>query len=179
MKKFFLSVLFTVFLIGCSSNSTPSASTLPPVSSQSLLLRPEVSFFYSVDGGRTYSDGNKELPVGEVIYARIYIRINTNNSNSYFVNTDVRIPNVEGIEAFYNSGQVITPDDDKLNNWVTWTATIIASANAAQELLTFKFVPLTPSSQTIFVLFDENVLSLYDKQDTVTFVSPEVEDSSN
>jgi hypothetical protein len=177
-KNFFkVAPIFLLVLTSCDSTTTPSNTSISALPSQSILFRPDVSFYYSVDDGRSYSDGIKQLPVGDVVFMRIYVRVNTSNASSYLIKADITIPNIEGIEAFYNSGQIITPEDDKLANEVTWPVDLIASVNPEVEILTFKFVPLSPSSQTIYVIFDDNVLALYDAQDTVTFFSDELESS--
>ena len=67
-------------------------------------------------------------------------------------------------------GQIITPEVDELNHTTTYNFTVIASKNSSETNFVFKFIPTKATDITITLTFDDKVSSIYDKQNTITFI---------
>lgn len=130
-------------------------------------------FYYSSDAGKTYGNRTKEFNVGETVYMQLIARVDSNSKKAEEVSLTLTIPSITAVDAKYYDGQPITPVPDEINNITSYTFTIIASNSASDWNFVFQFIPNSPGEITIKLEFDDNVPSLYDKQNTVKFITPE------
>ena len=130
-------------------------------------------FYYSSDKGHTYGDGTKEYAVGESVYMKVKFRVASNESKITQVKATLTIPNVQNVDAKYMDGQVITPNYDAVSNVTTYEFIANASREAAESECVFQYIPNSPGSITMTLIFDDNVDPSYDKQSTLVFVEPE------
>lgn len=130
-------------------------------------------FYYSGDKGHTYGDGTKEYAVGESVYMKVKFRVASNESKITQVKATLTIPNVQNVDAKYMDGQVITPNYDAVNNVTTYEFIANASRDAAESECVFQYIPNSPGSITMTLIFDDNVDPSYDKQSTLVFVESE------
>ena len=130
-------------------------------------------FNYSGDKGHTYGDGTKEYAVGESVYMKVKFRVASNESNITQVRAILTIPNVQNVDAKYMDGQVITPNYDTIKNVTTYEFIANASREAMESECVFQYIPNSPGSITMTLIFDDNVDPSYDKQSTLVFVESE------
>ena len=74
------------------------------------------------------------------------------------------------MDAYYYSGQKITPVKDDINNVTVYTFTI---ATNDTSLYFFKFVPTSASTVQMELDFEDPVPERYDTINTIEFVVPE------
>ena len=86
------------------------------------------------------------------------------------VGVTLTIPYVQDVVSKYMDGQIITPEVDELNHTTTYNFTVIASKNSSETNFVFKFIPTKATDITITLTFDDKVSSIYDKQNTITFI---------
>ena len=170
-KNTLIFVLFLLFsLSSCSSSTSQNQPPAESVSKESLKYDSNVRVFFSVDNGRSYTDGVRVLPVGQEIFMKVFIQVSYQHDKDVkIVKADIIIPNVDGIEAFYNTGQFLTPKKDLVNGILTYSPSIIAKKVPEEVILTFKFIPLKSGLQSLRIIFDENLVSSEDYFDTITF----------
>lgn len=137
------------------------------------LTPPRRAFNYSRDKGHTYGDGTKEYAVGESVYMKVKFRVASNESNITQVRAILTIPNVQNVDAKYMDGQVITPNYDTIKNVTTYEFIANASREAMESECVFQYIPNSPGSITMTLIFDDNVDPSYDKQSTLVFVESE------
>lgn len=130
-------------------------------------------FYYSSDAGKTYGNRTKEFNVGETVYMQLIARVDSNSKVAEEISLTLTIPSITAVDAKYYDGQPITPVPDQINNITSYTFTIIASNSASDWNFVFQFIPNSPGEITIRLVFDDNVPALYDKQNTVKFITPE------
>lgn len=130
-------------------------------------------FYYSGDKGHTYGDGTKEYAIGESVYMKVKFRVASNENRISQVKATLTIPNVQNVDAKYMDGQVITPNYDAVNNVTTYEFIANASREAAESECVFQYIPNSPGSITMTLIFDDNVDPSYDKQSTLVFVESE------
>lgn len=155
-KVFLVTVLLliiTLAMTGCKATYTVSSD-----------------FFWSSDAGATYKNGNKEYEVGENVYMQLKVLVVSDKKKQQEIGVTLVIPYVQDVVSKYYDGQIITPEVDELNHTTTYHFTVIASKNATESKFIFKFIPIQATDITISLTFDDNVSSIYDKQNTITFV---------
>jgi hypothetical protein len=128
-------------------------------------------FYYSSDAGRNYGNRTKEFTVGETVYMQLIVRVDSTRSRSEEVTIKLLIPNINAVDAKYYDGQPITPVKDDINNLTTYTFTVIASKEASDWNFVFQFIPNSVGEITMNLEFDDKVANLYDKQNTVKFIT--------
>ena len=128
-------------------------------------------FFWSSDAGATYKNGTKEYEVGENVYMQLIVLVTSDKKKQQEIGVTLVIPYVQDVVSKYYDGQIITPEVDELNHTTTYHFTVIASENATESKFIFKFIPIKATDITISLTFDNNVSSIYDKQNTITFVN--------
>jgi hypothetical protein len=172
MKNFLHGLIFVALLIltSCGSPETSTSSLPTNQSNDQFNFDTRVNIFFSVDDGRVYTSGVRVLPVNKTVFMKIFIEVAYNNASNTLVGAEVILPNVEGIEAFYNSGQVLSPDQDLVNNLIIYKPQFIAKQVPDEYVLTFKFIPLKAGNQKIRIIFDEKILPTEDYEDTISFV---------
>jgi len=174
--KLIATLLSLIMLSSCDGGTTSSSfySTSSSFIQQAAKYDANVSISFSVDDGSSYASGRRVLPVGKIVFMKIYISVAYNDEDNVdLINAQIQIPNVEGIEASYNTGQKLTPDEDIVNKYIEYRPQFIARKIPGEYELVFKFIPLSAGSQKIRVIFDEKLLPIEDYEDTVTFVSNE------
>lgn len=128
-------------------------------------------FYWSSDGGATYKNGTKEYNVGENVYMQLVIKVENSSKKQEKVGVTLTIPYVQDVVSKYYDGQVITPEIDELNHMTIYNFDVIASKNASDSRFIFKFVPTKATDITLTLTFDDKIDSIYDKQNTVTFIA--------
>lgn len=161
-----LMLLTCLVTMGCSNSESKTNNS----SSEELKLVPDIKFYYSQDNGATYGNQRRELEVGKNAYMKIMISIASNISTDQLVTVDITIPNVEGIDAYYNRGQKIPSKKDKLNNTMVYTPTLDAMINPEYQELVFQFIPMSEGSVHIDVTYDDSIPERYDYFETIEFV---------
>lgn len=136
----------------------------------------DAKFYWSSDGGATYVNQTKEYEVGENAYMQLIVGVKNPSVFQKEIKVSLEIPYVKDIESKYMDGQIITPNVDEVNSVTTYDFTVISDSKGSEQNFVFKFVPIKASDITLKLTFDDNVKPLYDKQNTVTFVNPVVED---
>ena len=154
-------LLFTFTLIACDSNTEYTANS---------------EFYYSSDAGKTYGNRTKEFTVGETVYMQLIVKVDSTSKKTSEVTLTLTIPSITSVDAKYYDGQPITPVKDEINNLTSYTFTVIASNNSSEWNFVFQFIPNNPGEITIKLEFDDNVPTLYDKQNTVKFIEEENSD---
>jgi hypothetical protein len=129
-------------------------------------------FYYSEDGGSTYGNRKKEFYVGETVYMQLITRVDSTSDNAESITVTLIIPRITALDATYFDGQKITPIPDEINNITTYNFIILASDNSLDWNFVFQFVPNSPGIVTLNLTFDDKVPALYDKQNTIDFISP-------
>jgi hypothetical protein len=148
-------LLFTFTLFACDSNTEYTANS---------------EFYYSSDAGKTYGNRTKEFNVGETVYMQLIVKVDSTRKKANEVTLTLTIPSITAVDAKYYDGQPITPLPDEINNLTSYTFTVIASNNSSEWNFVFQFIPNSPGEITIKLEFDDNVPTLYDKQNTVKFI---------
>lgn len=154
---------FVLCLVGCESVFSDGSSSNYTATSQ---------FFWSSDAGATYGNGTKEYAVGENVYMKLILKVDSEKDKQEEIKVTLTIPYVQDVVSKYMDGTPITPEIDEINQTATYNFNIIASKNANETELVFKFVPVKAADATITLTFDDKVSSTYDKQNTITFVEP-------
>ena len=129
-------------------------------------------FYWSSDAGATYGNRTKEYEVGENVYMQLIVRVESNSKKQEEVGVTLTIPYVQDVVSKYMDGQIITPEVDELNHTTTYNFTVIACENSKETNFVFKFVPTKATDITITLTFDDKVSSIYNKQNTITFIEP-------
>ena len=127
-------------------------------------------FYWSADAGATYGNRTKEYEVGENVYMQLIVRVESSSKKQEEVGVTLTIPYVQDVVSKYMDGQIITPEVDELNHTTTYNFTVIASKNSSETNFVFKFIPTKATDITITLTFDDKVSSIYDKQNTITFI---------
>lgn len=127
-------------------------------------------FYYSEDNGSTYGNRRIKFEVGQEIYMQLQIEVDTNVEEVEELKVSLKIPNIDSVDAYYYSGQKITPVKDDINNVTVYTFTI---ATNDTSLYFFKFVPTSASTVQMELDFEDPVPERYDTINTIEFVVPE------
>lgn len=154
-----------VGLVGCGEDENPDAGQIYYVAA--------ADFFYSEDKGHTYGNGTKEYEIGETVYMKVKAKVTSNKETPETIKIKLTIPNITALDAKYYDGQPITPTFDAVQNVTTYEFTITAALNAQEWEFVFQFIPNAEAEIRMTLEFDDKVDSLYDKQNTVKFVSAE------
>ena len=143
-------------------------------------------FSYSYDKGHSYGNGTKEYAVGETIYLKVKAKVTSNKEEPSTISMKLTIPCITSLDAKYYDGQPITPTYDAVNNVTTYEFTITAAMNAQEWEFVFQFTPnenafvphtdVTELEVRMVLEFDDNVGSMYDKQNTIKFVASSEEE---
>lgn len=129
-------------------------------------------FYWSSDAGATYKNGTKEYEVGENVYMQLIVRVDSTGDSQDKIGLTLTIPYVQDVVSKYYDGQVITPEVDELNHTTTYNFTVIASKNASDSKFIFRFIPTKAADITLTLTFDDKIDTIYDKQNTITFIEP-------
>ena len=138
----------------------------------------ECNFFYSADKGHSYGDGTKEYEIGDTVYMKVKFKVTSNKKKASKVSVTLTIPKIDSVDAKYLDGQIITPEPDPINNVTTYTFTTNASKEAIDQECVIQFVPNAVGEVPMTLVFDDNVDPSYDKQSTLIFVEPKVEETT-
>lgn len=132
-------------------------------------------FYYSADKGHTYGNMTKEYNVGEAVYMRVIVKVMSSDTSGKKDDIGVRItiPNATGFDGKYLDGQIVTPQNDAVAGITYYDFTVEASSVAEEHTFVFCFVPNQESEVAITLVFDDNVNSKYDRQNTIIFVEPD------
>lgn len=171
-KKSILCLLLLTSIAGCGKTNTSSTEV-------KLKLTPSIQFYYSQDNGATYGNQRRELKVGEKAYMKVMISIAANIETDQLVTVDITIPNVEGIDAYYNRGQKIPSNEDKINNAMVYTPTLEPMVSPEYQEMVFQFVPRSEGSVHIDVTYDDSIEERYDYFETIDFVNKTEESTDN
>lgn len=131
-------------------------------------------FYWSDDAGASYGNRTKEYEVGENVYMQLIVRVESSQKAQEEVTVTLTIPYVKDVVSKYMDGQVITPEVDELNQITTYNFTVIACKDAKETNFVFRFVPTKATDITLTLIFDDKISPSYDKQNTITFVEPEI-----
>ena len=132
-------------------------------------------FYWSSDAGASYGNRTKEYEVGENVYMQLIVRVESSGESQEQVGVSLAIPYVKDVSSKYMEGQIITPEVDELNHLTTYNFTVIAKQNSNETNFVFRFIPTKATDITITLTFDDKVDSIYDKQNTITFIEPKGE----
>lgn len=174
MKKFKLLLkMFSLLLVTCFIFAGCDGNNPPPETAETYYVAAS-DFFYSEDKGHTYGNGTKEYSIGETVYMKVKAKVTSNQTNPKTITMKLTIPNITALDAKYFDGQPITPVYDSVLNVTTYEFTITAAQNAQEWEFVFQFIPNAEAEVKITLEFDENIESMYDKQNTVKFVDDTV-----
>ena len=133
-------------------------------------------FFYSYDKGHSYGNGTKEYYVGETVYMKIKAAVASSNTGTPEpITIKLTIPNITALSATYFDGQPITPYIDIVKNVTVYEFTIPTNLPVDSNVgdFVFQFVPNSEARVMMTLEFDDKVDSMYDKVNTVLFITPE------
>lgn len=130
-------------------------------------------FFYSNDKGHSYGNGTKEYQVGETVYMKVKAKVTSNKEIPDTIKIKLTIPNITALDAKYYDGQPITPTYDAVQNITTYEFTITAALNAQEWEFVFQFIPNAEAEISMVLVFDDHIDPMYDKQNTIVFISSE------
>lgn len=130
----------------------------------------ECDFFYSIDYGRTYSNGIKEFTVGDTVYMKIKFIVTSDRKKASNVNVVLTVPCIDSVDANYMDGQIVTPTFDEANNVTKYEFIAIASKDPVEQECVIQFIPNKVGEISVTLTFDDNVEPNYDKQSTLVFV---------
>ena len=153
-----------VGLIGCGKDKSENGQTYYVAAAD---------FFYSNDKGHSYGNGTKEYQVGETVYMKVKAKVTSNKEIPETVKIILTIPNITALDAKYYDGQPITPTYDAIQNITTYEFTITAALNAQEWEFVFQFIPNAEAEVSMTLVFDDHLDPMYDKQNTVKFISEE------
>ena len=128
-------------------------------------------FFYSNDKGHSYGNGTKEYQVGETVYMKVKAKVTSNKEFPETVRVKLTIPSITAVDAKYYDGQPITPTYDAVQNITTYEFTVTAALNAQEWEFVFQFIPNAEAEVSMTLVFDDHIDPMYDKQNTIKFVS--------
>ena len=135
-------------------------------------------FYWSNDAGKTYGNRTKEYLVGENVYMQLIIRIDSTEDKQEEIGVSLAIPYIKDVVSRYLDGQIITPQVDELNHLTTYNFTVLASSETKDTNFVFRFVPTVATDITLSLTFDDKISSVYDKQNTITFIDPNASSDS-
>ena len=170
MKKIISSILILVVLTTVCMSLASCGETVQ--------YSAAAEFYYSDDRGHTYGNMTKEYEVGSSVYMRVIVKVMNSNPDSTLredVNVRITIPNATGYDGTYLDGQIVTPQNDTVQNITYYDFTVEASSAAAEHTFVFCFMPNAVSEATITLVFDDKVEAKYDRQNTIKFVAPSAE----
>lgn len=174
MKKMFkrsiLVIAAVMFIVSMMSLS--GCSNLPFIKAK---YTATTDFFYSSDKGHSYGNGTKEYAVGETVYMKVLMEVTSNKKKTSQVVAVLTIPNSDAVDAKYMDGQIITPNSDPVNNVTTYEFTVNASNEPQQVECVIQYKPNAVGTVPMTFVYDDNLDSTYDKQNTLEFVEPELE----
>ena len=131
-------------------------------------------FYWSDDAGASYGNRTKEYEIGENVYMQLIIRVESTKKEHEAIKVTLTIPYVKDVVSKYMDGQVITPEVDEINQITTYNFTVIACENSKETNFVFRFIPTKATDITLKLTFDDKISPVYDKQNTITFVEPEI-----
>lgn len=131
-------------------------------------------FFYSTDKGVTYSRTVKEFDVGETVYLKLKIKILSTENDAENIGVTLTIPNITVIDAKLFDGQPITPKYNWSENTTCYEFNVIASANAQEWDMVFKFIPNTATDLEMQLQFDDKISASYDQKNEIRFVGDDI-----
>lgn len=172
MKKLIALCLMFVLMVACLSLVACGDDT---DDTDSTIYAAAADFFYSEDKGHTYGNGTKEYTIGDTVYMKVKAKVTSNKNVPEVVSLRLTIPNITALDAKYYDGQPITPTYDALMNITTYEFNIPASSNSPEFEFVFQFIPNAEAEVKMTLVFDDKVDPMYDKQNTVKFVTPEKE----
>lgn len=176
MNKSFKNILL---VSGITATSLFAGSVLASCNAETTYTASS-EFYWSSDAGATYGNRTKEYKVGENVYMQLIVKVQSTKSEQEEVGVKLTIPYVKDVASRYMDGQIITPEVDELNHKTMYNFTVISSNQAKDTNFVFRFVPIKATDITLTLTFDDKVSSIYDKQNTITFVnSSETPDESD
>lgn len=167
MKKLFKRVLATII---ATMVCAITVLTLTGCKDDKVTYKAASEFYWSSDAGATYGNRTKEYEVGENVYMQLIVRVESTSEKQEEIGITLTIPYIQDVVSKYMDGQIITPEVDELNHLTTYNFTVIASNNSNETNFVFKFVPLMATDITLKLEFDDKISSIYDKQNTITFI---------
>lgn len=141
---------------------------------QSDIIRPvefsaQTQFFYSGDQGKTYGNQTKEFDVGETVYMKVRIKVESNKRRVDEIGIQLIIPYITAVDAKYFGGTRVTPKLDEINNLTIYDFEVLATRDADEFEIEFQFIPNSSGTISMTLIYDDQVRSSYDKINTVQF----------
>ena len=143
-------------------------------SSKDYKVRSE-EFFFSTDNGKHYGNGRVEFPVGDSVYMKVVVYIESKDGDGHDVEGQLSIPNIEAVDSYYLKGQKITPEVDDINELTTYPFEITTDE---EWVFLFEFVPNEVGKLTMDLSFDDSIDEKYDMTNTIKIVE-EVDDEDD
>lgn len=131
-------------------------------------------FYFSTDNGSTYGNRKVEFEVGKSVYMQVVVDVTSSDEKPHDITGELKIPNIQAVDAYYLKGQKITPNEDSLNDYTVYPFAITTNEDWA---FFFEFVPNSEGSIQMELTFDDNVPEKYDMINTIKLVKPS-EDAS-
>lgn len=126
-------------------------------------------FYFSTDNGSTYGNRKVEFEVGKSVYMQVVVDVTSSDEKPHDITGELKIPNIQAVDAYYLKGQKITPNEDSLNDYTVYPFTITTNEDWT---FFFEFVPNSEGSIQMELTFDENVPEKYDMINTIKLVQP-------
>ena len=135
---------------------------------------PATRFFYSKDGGSTWSETIQEVPVRKTYYLSVEMAVSRSTGLlvSKEVVVEIKIPGTDILDCYLDDhpGTTITGETDPLDNSVTYTFTLLASTNPDTYRVIFECMPLDVGRTTIQVTYDDKIPEQYDETSTIKYI---------
>lgn len=126
-------------------------------------------FYFSTDNGSTYGNRKVEFEVGKSVYMQVVAKVTSSDEETHDITGELKIPNIQAVDAYYLKGQKITPNEDSLNDYTVYPFTITTNEDWT---FFFEFVPNSEGSLQMELTFDDNVPDKYDMINTIKLVQP-------
>lgn len=149
-------MVFIFLLTGCSNDISYEAQT---------------TFQFTDGQGNPYSNLQTEFVVGQTIYLRLHIWVNSTSKDVSEVDALLTIPKIQNVGANYLDGPIIPSENDNINQLTKYSFKLAASESSTTRTLVFQFIPQQEGNITITLIFGDILNSSYDVQKTVIFVN--------
>lgn len=165
MKKK-LALLMSVVMLFASFGMTGCSGGEDDVSFEAVTRE----FYFSTDNGATYGNRRIQFSTDETVYMQVIVNVTSSDMEDYDIEGELRISNIDEVDAYYLKGQKITAQEDEVNGYTVYPFTI----NTNEEwTFFFEFVPNGEGSVEMELVFDDNVPANYDVVNIIRLVEPE------
>ena len=124
-------------------------------------------FFFSTNNGKKYGNGRIEFPVGDSVYMKLVVYIQSSDGEEHDISGELMIPNIQAVDSYYVKGQKITPEEDEVNETTTYPFEITTDE---EWTFIFEFIPNETGKLTMELSFDDSIAEKYDMTNTIKIV---------